>query len=404
MENTFSYRAMTKEGTIQSGTITAPTKDDVLRKIKNLGYTPISVQMNVKVSRDIGGDLKKRKIKLKHLKVFCKQMETMLNAGLSLNKALTILSQQSENKYFREILKAVSDSIHKGSSLSLAMKEFPKAFPELMITLTEAGEKTGRLDEVMGRLAIQYEKEMKVNSKLRSAMIYPSVLGFVTVIAVIVIMVFVVPTFSQMFESNNMELPVLTRLVISLSNFIKHFWWLIFTFLVVITIGLQAYYRTPNGRRYFDKKKLTFWMIKGSMIRIYTALFTRTLSTLLSSGVPLIESLTSAASTTSNFIVMDKMEAISDDLRKGGSMSKLLVRSEIFPPMMTSMVAIGEESGALDDMLKKTADFYDDELEDAMQRLLATIEPVMIVIMGVIIGLLVAAVMLPIFDMGSTVQ
>lgn len=404
METLFSYRALTAAGSIQSGEIMAKSEAEVLAKIRALGHTPIKIEEKAQASRKAVGQLTRQKVKLDHLKVFCKQLETMLTAGLSLHNCLEILAQQSESKPLREILKEVNTSIMKGSSLSEAMKKYPRAFPELMVSLTAAGEKSGRLDEVMGRLAIQYEREAKVKNKMRNAMIYPSILGAITVIALAVIMVFVVPTFVDIFESNNVPLPFITKIVISLSKFISQYWWLILCLIILAVIAIRTYYKTPGGRRFFDRKKMSFFLIKKPMIRINAALFTRTLSTLLASGVPLIESLTAAGATTSNLIIVDAMEEITADLRKGGSMSKLLEESKLFPPMMTSMIAVGEESGSLDEMLYKTADFYDEELEDAMQKLVASIEPVMIVVMGILIGFLVAAVMLPIFGMSQTVQ
>jgi type IV pilus assembly protein PilC len=404
VETLFTYRALTSEGTVQAGEMTAKSESEALAKIRALGHTPIKVEEKAQTSRKVGGSLTRQKVKLDHLKIFCKQLETMLNAGLSLHSSLDILAEQTESKQFAEIIKEVNIAILKGSSLSEAMKKYPKVFPELMVSLTAAGEKSGRLDEVMGRLAVQYEREAKVKNKMRNAMIYPAILGIITVIAMAVIMIFVVPTFVDIFESNNVPLPMITKIVIAISSFLAQYWWLLLTLIILATIALRSYYKTPGGRRFFDQRKMSFFLIKKSIVRINAALFTRTLSTLLASGVPLIESLVSAGATTSNMIIVDAMEEITSELRKGGSLSKLLEKSKLFPSMMTSMIAVGEESGALDDMLLKTADFYDEELEDAMQRLVASIEPVMIVVMGAIIGFLVAAVMLPIFGMSSTVQ
>lgn len=404
MDRHFTYRALTGDGIVQAGDMTAKSESEVLNKIRSLGHTPIKVQEKAQPSRKVSVSLSRHKVKLGDLKVFCKQLETMLNAGMSLHGSLDILSEQSDSKQLRAILKEVNIAIQKGASLSEAMSRFPDTFPELMISLTEAGEKSGRLDQVMGRLAIQYEREAKVKNKMRNAMIYPAVLGIVTVFALAVIMVFVVPTFVDIFESNDVPLPFITKVVIALSKFISQYWWLILSLVLCAVIAIRAYYKTPSGRRYFDKKKMTFFLIKKSIVRINAALFTRTLSTLLSAGVPLIDSLVSAGATTSNMIIVDTMEDITANLRKGGTMSKLLEESKLFPSMMTSMIAVGEESGSLDEMLMKTADFYDEELEDAMQKLVASIEPVMIIIMGVLIGFLVAAVMLPIFGMSSTVQ
>lgn len=404
MDSTFTYRALTPEGIVQTGEMTARSESEVLSKIRALGHTPINIEEKAQTSKQIGGSLSRQNIKLDELKVFCKQLETMLTSGLSLHNALSILADQTENKQFQAIIREVNTSIQKGQTLSNSMRQFPNAFPELMVNLTAAGEKTGRLDEVMGRLAVQYEREAKVKNKMRNAMIYPMILGIVTVIALAVIMIFVVPTFVEMFESNNVPLPGITKVVIALSHFIATYWWLILTLVILSIVLIRGYYKTPKGRRFFDKQKMTFFLIKKPMIRINAALFTRTLSTLLASGVPLVESLVAAGETTSNMIIVDAMDGITTELRKGGVMSKLLADSGLFPNMMTSMIAIGEESGALDEMLQKTADFYDEELEDAMAKLVASIEPVMIVVMGLLIGFLVAAVMLPIFGMASTVQ
>ncbi len=406
MKKFFKYKALNAKGKIQSGEISAMSVNEASVRLKEMKMSPIEIQEVAENKLKVNAISTKRnyKLKLKEINIFCRQMETMLSSGVPLTSALKIYYQQEDNAKIKTILDEMLKWIQKGYSLSQSMRFVEGAFPDLLITMVESGEKTGKIDEVLARMATHYEKELKINAKIKNATIYPIILASVTVLAIFIIMAFVIPVFSTMFSNAGMKLPVVTRVVIAISNFIKKFWWLIFIVFGVLFFAIKSYKKTPEGKEYFDSRKLNSKLLKKSMIKIYTARFTRTLSSLLSSGVPLAESLNIASKTTNNVVIENKVKEMYLGVRKGHAMNFLLKSMNIFPKMMISMIAIGEETGELDKMLNKTADYYETELEEAIDKIMSMMEPIMIIIMGAIIGLLVVAIMMPIFQAGNAVQ
>lgn len=336
--------------------------------------------------------------------MFCKQLSTMLRAGVPISRALDIQVSQTVNKTLRDVLLQVSSNIKQGAPLSKAMKQFPKIFPVLLLNMIEAGELTGKLDDVLARMYVHYAKENKINNKIRGAMIYPIVLACLMTGVMIVMLTFVLPMFSEMFASSESKLPLPTRIMLGLSDALRNYWYIFIAAAAVLIYGFKRFIGTRDGKRVFDKAKLRLPVLKGLIAQIITARFTRTLSTLLASGVSIIKALESATEITNNAVVMDAMAGVIDDVQKGIPVSALLKRVPVFPPMMVSMINVGEETGAVDEMLSKTADYYDEELETAIGKLVALLEPLMIVFMGVGIGAILLAMYLPMFDMFNKIQ
>ena len=401
----YKYKAIDNTGRPIEAEFHANTKDEVLSMLREKGYTPVKIELQEQKSKDVGDiGLFQKKVKIKDISVFCKQLYTMLNAGMPLSNALDVLADQTENKVLRLTTKDVYSQVQTGAVLSQAMKKHKKIFPNLLITMVEAGEMTGNLDNVLAKMSEHYEKENKINSKIKGAMVYPAVLSVAAVAVVIFLLTFIMPTFTGMFTSSGVELPLPTRILMAISDAIKNYWYIFIAVIGAIIFSINRYGKTETGKRQFDNLKLRIPVVGSSVTKIATSRFTRTLSTLMASGIPIVPAMEAAANVTNNQIVIDGMKKVIEDVKKGLSISYLLKTMHFFPPMVISMVGIGEESGSLEEMLSKTADYYDEELDASIQKMLALLEPLLIVFMGVIVGFIVISMMLPIFDLSTTVQ
>ena len=382
--------------------VDAPNRTDAVNRIRLKGK-PISVEEKVMGSKEITL-FQSKKIKLKDISLFCKQMSVMLNSGIPLNNAVDILEQQTDAKNLKASLNAISKGLKEGNQLSKSLIEQNGLFPDLLIRMVQAGEKTGKLDEVLERMSEHYNKELKTSRQIRGAMIYPAVLAFLAVAATLVLLYVVIPNFSGIFEQSGVALPLPTRIVLAASNFVQSYWYILFGGVGLLVFLFLRYRSTEAGRYQLDQLKLKMPVVKGPMQKIVTARFASTLATLTSAGIPLVEAIDSAAATTNNAVVIDKLRIANEGLQKGERLTGMLTSTGLFPPMMLSMVKIGEESGSLESMLNKTSDFYEEELEAAIKQLLSLLEPAMIIVMGVIIGGIVASVMLPMFEIANAVQ
>ena len=382
--------------------VDAPNRTDAVNRIRLKGK-PISVEEKVMGSKEIVL-FQSKKIKLKDISLFCKQMSVMLESGIPLNNAVDILEQQATSKNLKSSLKIVSKSLKEGSQLSKAMLDQEGMFPDLLIRMVQAGEKTGKLDEVLEKMSEHYNKELKTRRQIRGAMIYPAVLAFLAVAAVLALLYIVIPSFSGIFEQSGMAMPLPTRIVLAASNFVRSYWYILFGVTGILVFLFLRYRSTEAGRYQLDRLKLWLPVIKGPMQKIVTARFASTLAILTSAGIPLVEAIESAAATTNNAVVIEKMKIANEGLQKGERLTGMITATGLFPPMMLSMVKIGEESGSLESMLVKTSDYYEEELETAIKQLLSLLEPAMIIVMGVIIGGIVASVMLPMFELAHAVD
>ena len=382
------------------GIISANSEAEVIGMIRSRKLTPVNIESEAaKGSMDINIGIFKQKVKAVDLTMFCKQLSTMMKAGIPLNRAIDIQIAQTDNKTMQNALLYASAQIKQGASFSKAMKQFPKVFPVLLVNMVEAGEMTGQLDDVLARMYVHYYKENKINNKIKGAMIYPIVLCVLTVALIVGMLTFVMPMFADLFASGGGELPIPTRIMLGLSNAIRGYWYIFIAVIIAVVIGVRYTMRTTEGRLFFDKMKITFPVIRKPMCQIITSRFARTLSSLLTSGISIIKALESATEITNNHVIINQMNDVINDVKKGVALSSLLKKVPIFPPMMVSMVNIGEETGSIDDLLQKTADYYDEELESALARLVALLEPAMIVFMGISIGMIVISMLLPMFEM-----
>lgn len=398
----YKYRAMKADGKKIEDEFEAESRDEVVSMITSSGYYPLKIE-EVKTSTTIAEFNFTKKITAKDLTIFCRQMNTMLDAGISITNCLSMLSTQVTNKKLRGIITEIEDDVKRGEMLSHSMAKYPDAFPKLLVSMVESGEASGNLDEMMLRMAIHFEKENKINSKVKSAMIYPIVLAVIATVAVIVIMMFVMPTFQEMFEESNTPLPGITSFLISLSTFMRRNIIYIVLVIAVIVVAVTRFKKTTKGYEFFSKIKLKMPIIGILTQKTVTSRFTRTMSTLLSSGISMMEAIPIIKSILNNKVAEDAMDEIRDKVMKGDGLSGPIRDSKVFPDMLASMIKVGEEAGSLDEMLEKTADYYDEEVDVAISNATSMIEPIMIIIMGVVIGTMVIGIMLPMFDMYNAV-
>ncbi|HAE92705.1 MAG TPA: type II secretion system protein F [Tissierella sp.] len=398
----YKYKAVSQNGEVIEGFFEGNEESDVLAMLKGNNYLPVSVEKDISSEKKI--DIFSKKIKKKDLAVFCRQFYTMLDAGIGIVKCIDILEKQSENKNLKKALGTLHENVQKGFTLSEGMKKHSTVFPSLLINMVEAGEVSGNLDIIMERMAVHFEKENKLENKIKSALIYPVVLAVVSIAVVIFLLVAVMPTFIGMFESSGQALPKPTQILLNISNWLTEYWYIFIPIVLALIVGFVLFKQTPTGINFVDTLKIKIPVIKDTNVKIITARFARTLSTLMSSGIPLLQSIEIVSRVVGNKIVHDRLEIASEDIRKGISLSRAINEVGIFPPMVDSMIKIGEESGSLDDILYKTADFYDEEVEVALQRMTSLMEPVMLVIMALIIGFIVIAMAMPMFDMVNSIQ
>lgn len=397
----YKYKAVSHNGEMIEGFFEGEVESDVLAMLKGNNYMPVTIEKDVGAEAQI--DLFSSKVKKKDLAVFCRQFYTMLDAGIGIVKCIDILEKQSENKTLVKALGALHEDVQKGFTLSEGMKKHTKVFPSLLINMVEAGEFSGNLDTIMERMAVHFEKENKLENKIKSALIYPIALSVVSIAVVVFLLVAVMPTFISMFESSGQALPGPTQALLIISNSLTEFWYIYVVVVLGMTLGFASFKRTNAGKTLLDGLKLKIPVVKDTTVKIVTARFTRTLSTLMSSGMPLLQSIEIVGRVVGNKVIQDRLEIAVEDIRKGVSLSRTISEVKVFPPMVDSMIKIGEESGALDDILYKTADFYDDEVEVALQRMTALMEPLMLVVMALVIGFIVIAMALPMFDMVNTI-
>ena len=399
-----SYKCSVVDQTGKKRKIThiAESKAEVIDYLKKNNYVIINIDKDrgsINLNR-----LNRKKIKSKDLAVFCKQLYAMLKAGVTIVSSLEILKQQTENKNLAKIIGRMYEDLQKGNTFSEVLARHQGVFPSIFISMVEAGEISGNIDIIMDRLANHFEKEYKIENKIKSAMIYPIILAIVSIVVVTFLLTTIMPTFVDMYSSSGVELPRITQIMISMSETIKNYWYIILAVIAVIVLLISSLGKKPEIRLKEDYYKLQIPVVKNLLLKVATSRFTRTLSTLIGSGVPLLQALDAVSGVTGNTYIGSKILEAKEDVRKGAALSQPLRQQGLFPPMVHSMVKIGEDSGSLEEILDKTADFYDEEVETAITRLTTMLEPLMIILMAIIIGFIVIAMVMPMFDMVSTVQ
>ncbi|MGH7688362.1 MAG: type II secretion system F family protein [Gemmatimonadaceae bacterium] len=395
---TFSYTARTTNGQLKNDTMEAANRDDAIAQLRKQRLTVVKI--------DEGAGKKKRsgKISMRDIVIFTRQFSTMINSGLPLVQALDILAQQSESPALRDVTRAVVFDVESGHTVADALRKHPKAFTELYVNMVAAGEAGGILDTILLRLAVFMEKNDALIRKVKGAMIYPAVIMGVAGTAIAVLLIFVIPVFQKMFGSVNMALPLPTRIVIGLSHFLTTYWWAVGGGLVLGGYLLKRYYATPDGKLVIDRLLLRAPVLGDVLRKTAVSRFTRTLGTLIGSGVSILDGLEITAKTAGNRVIQDAIMESRASIAGGETIAAPLKKSQVFPPMVISMISVGEQTGGLDEMLSKIADFYDEEVDAAVSGLLALMEPMMIVFLGVVVGGMVVAMYLPIFDMVNAVH
>lgn len=398
MANYF-YKARQKDGKVISGSMEAGSRNEVVNALRRQNAFPVEVKHESEKSRDIKISLGSKKTTVKDLSIMCRQFSTIIRAGISVIECIDILRRQTENKKLKEALESIYEDVQTGVTLSDSFKKFPKIFPELLNNMVAAGEITGQLDEIMTRMADLYEKEHKINVKLKGALVYPKILISVSTLVVGVLLVVVLPGFITMFEGFGVELPGPTLALLAIGDFIKGYWWLI---AIVIGLGFMFMQRTLNtaeGKLKYDDIKLRLPVIGSVNKQVATTRFARSLATMLNSGITIIEAMEMVSQVIGNRSVSKYIDDSMEKIKRGEGISGPLDETKLFPPMLISMIQIGEETGSLNTLLDTTANFYDDEIDYAIESMISMINPMILLVMAVIVGFIVMAVALPMFDM-----
>src|SRR5437763_1161052 len=395
---TFTYTARAFNGDLRTATIDAASRDDVISQLRK---QRLSV---VKIDQDATKKIGRGSIKTRDVVIFTSQFSTMINSGLPLVQALTILAEQTDNKSLAEVTKKVVFDVEAGNTVADALSKHPRAFTNLYVNMVAAGEAGGILDTILMRLATFLEKNDALVRKVKGAMIYPAVIMSVAAIAVVVLLIVVIPVFENMFSSVGLALPLPTRVVIGMSKFLTHYWWMVGAGGFAFVYFFKKYYATNDGKLQIDRLMLKTPILGDVLRKSSVSRFTRTLGTLIGSGVSILDGLEITAKTAGNRVIQDAIMESRASIAGGETISAPLQKSAVFPPMVISMIAVGEQTGGLDEMLSKIADFYDEEVDAAVSGLLSLMEPVMIVFLGVVVGGMVIAMYLPSFDMINAVQ
>jgi len=398
---TYSYTARPAAGgDFRKGDVSLGSRDEVISYLHRQKLIPVSVREKPKdITITIGTGVSTRDIV-----IFTRQFATMINAGLPLVQSLDIMAEQTENDKLKTTIREVLYDVESGNTLADALDRHPKIFTKLYVNMVAAGEAGGILDVILLRLATFLEKNDALIRKIKGAMIYPAVIFSVAGVAVLVLLIFVIPTFQNMFASAGVPLPLPTQVVISMSQFLQDYWWALIVGIIATVVLIRAWYKTDQGELLIDKLLLNLPILGDLQRKSAVARFTRTLGTLVSSGVSILEGLEITAKTAGNRVIHDAVMGSRASIAGGETISGPLKASGVFPPMVVQMINVGEQTGGLDEMLTKIADFYDEEVDAAVSALLSAMEPLMIVVLGVVVGGMIVAMYLPIFDMIGTVQ
>lgn len=397
----YEFKAKDAQGRTRTGVIRAESLNEFYIKLKEQNLLCISVK-ETSSSSDINISLHdsnaRKKLKIAEISIFCRQFATMMSSGLTVVKCLDILYRQAEKKYFKKILLELYENIKKGNSLSAAMKGQGKTFPKLLVSMIESGEASGKLDEVMLKMSTHYEQEKILKGKLKTAMIYPIVLGITTVGVIIVLLTAVLPQIFSVFGSND-NLPGSTKFLLAISDFLVKYWYIAIALVVGGTAGGFVLLKIESVRLAFDKLKLKMPVFGKLMMIVCTSRFSGTVAALYSSGVSIIEAIRIASNVLGNAYLSKELDTVIKTIKQGETFSKAIIDRNVFPAMFSSMVYIGEESGALDEILEKTSDYYNEESQQAITKMVALLEPCMLVIMGLVIGFIVVSIAQPMFGM-----
>lgn len=400
----YVYKAIGPDGKEIKGNINASTEEQAIQRIKGEGLVPVEVTnenvLNKDISFSFGG-----KIKSRDYCVFCRQMLAILGAGVSIVNALNMLAEQTENKKLKVGISKLSEEVTKGETMSMAMRKQPDVFPSLFANLVEAGEATGTMEVSFERMALQFEKQSQLESIIKKALTYPIIVCLVAVGVIFAMMTFVIPSFMGMFADMDVDMPPITQFVINLSDFFVAFWWLIIIVAVVGGFALKQYAKTTSGKVTFSQIKMSIPYVKDVQIKSAAAKFARTLSTLLRSGVPMIQALEiTSNSLEDNILFQRAVLGARDQVSNGSALSKPIFTCGLFPPMVVHMISIGEETGNLEEMLENVAEYYEEEVAAATEQMMTIMEPMIILVLAVIVGVIIMAILQPMLTLYDAVD
>lgn len=398
----YSYVAIESDGKEKKGSVEADNVEKAEAKVRSMGLIPLEMKEQTRLRKDIRSS-KKKKVSPRDLSVFCRQFVSMLRAGVTIVDALDMLIQQTENKVLAQAISETKREIGKGSTLSEAMRTQIDVFTPMLVNMIEAGESSGSIDASMDRMAVQFEKTSRLNGLIIKSMIYPIVLMCVAVVILIVTVTYVIPRYMKMFEGYDFKMPALTVGLMKMSDFVIDHAVIIIAIIVAIVFGIHKWKQTDAGKEFFGKLAIKLPVFKKLNIKTYASMFSRTLSTLLLAGIPMMDALDNVAKTMKNVLYRDELLRAKDEVSKGIPLSEPLKRGGMFPPMVVHMLSIGEETGEIEAMLDKLADYYDEEVEMSTQTILAFMEPVIIIFMAVIVVILIGAIMGPMLTLYNDV-
>lgn len=394
----FSYVAVDKRGKEKRGSLEAETRERALEQLKAEGLIPVSVREQGTLNKEIDFSIGK-KVKPRDLSVFCRQFVSITQAGVPMKEALQMLSEQTENKWLKRAISEVLLNVEKGNTLADSMRSQPDIFPPMLVNMVEAGEQSGSLEMAFSRMAVHFEKEAKLKATIKKATIYPIILVIAAIGVIAVMLLFVIPIFIDMFADLDIEMPAITMFVMNSSKWMTSHWYVVLAIIVVVVVAYKLIYKTTQGRLTIDRIKMKMPLFGKLTVKTACSQFARTMSTLLMSGISTIDALETTSKIVNNIHYTNAMLKAREEVMKGIPLSEPLEASGIFPPMVYHMTGIGEETGNVEEMLEKMADYYDEEVEMTTQSVLAAMEPIIILFMALIIGTLVIAVIWPIASM-----
>lgn len=399
----WTYQIIDQRGKEKKGNIIAATEAEAKNRLKAEGYTVISLSKATVLTREISFNIG-GKVKPRDLSVFCRQFTSMLNAGVTILDTLDMLSDQTENKVMAKAVRGVHAEIQKGETLSDGLKKYPNVFPSIMVSMVAAGEASGKIDVAFERMSAHFEKSAKLNGLIKKAAVYPIIVAIVAVIVVIVMLVMVIPSYSDMFADLGSELPGITKAVVAASDFLMAYWYVIAAVVIAVITVIRLYKKTENGQIVFGTIARKMPIFGDLNIKTASANFARTLSTLVYSGLPMIEALGITANTMTNALYKIALLEAKDEVSKGVPLSEPINACGLFPPMVSHMTSIGEETGDLEGMLTRLADYYDEEVEMATQTVMSAMEPMIILVLAGVVGVLVASIIAPMLSMYSALD
>jgi len=400
----FAYAAINSHGQHVSGTITATSRDEAIKNLREQGNRPLTVK---EAKSKAGGiNISRNKVKTKDLVIFTRELSTMISAGVALPKSLDTLAGQTENKYFHQVVSGIKHDVESGTPLADGLAKYPRVFSDVYVNMVRAGEAGGILDEIMKKLAIQQEKDAAIKAKVKSATTYPLVLLTITIIAFFVLTIFVVPKIGDLvlnLGGPNAKIPPQTVAMLAVSKFLRHQWYIVLLVMVGGPILFNRWRRTPKGKQKFDAILLKIPVIKVIVTKVAIARFARTFSSLMGAGVTVLESLEVTSKALGNYVIAQELIKAAAEVREGRQLSQALEKSSLFPPIVSQMLAVGEETGKTDVVLIKVAEFYEEEVDAVVGSLSSILEPVMIVVMGSMVGLIAASVIGPITSLNQSI-